>query len=110
MKHLFLAMTIYVCRRPKAVYLMGLVERVNDFVETSPVLVESCFPFPSMKLFEVNQARVLLLMAMAPFLHHARKKQQHMIYCQKKSSQVACKSFNHLPLLEILKEEKNFFP
>jgi hypothetical protein len=75
MKHLFQATTIYVCRRPKAVYLMALAERVNGFVETIPVSVESCFPFLSMKLSEVIRPTVLLPLVTVPFSRHARRKQ-----------------------------------
>lgn len=100
-------MTIYVCRRPRAVYLTVLVERVNGFVETSLVVVESYSPFPSMKLVAVNQTTVLLPMVTVPFSRHTRRKQQHMINHKKNSSRVACKSFNHLPLWEILQRDKN---
>jgi hypothetical protein len=42
-------MTIYVCRRPRAVYLMALAERVIDFVGKIPVSAESYSPFLSKK-------------------------------------------------------------
>lgn len=79
MKHLFLATTIYVYRKPRAVYLMALAERVNGFDEMNLVSAESYFPSPSMKRAEVNQTKGLLLMVKEPFSRHTRRKQQHTI-------------------------------
>jgi hypothetical protein len=84
MKHLFQAMTVYVCKMPKAVYLMVLVERANGFVEMILALVESYFPFLLKKHVLVSRTTAPLLMAMVPFFYGHTKIKQHMINCQKK--------------------------